>query len=62
VRERLAAKKAAAPTSQTLADGDGDGDGSLLEGAAFVEGMRLREKEEQEEARREREAEDADLA
>ena len=63
VRERLAAKQAAAvgPTGDKPQGGE-DGEGGLLEGAAFVEGMRLREKEEEEEARREREAEDFDLA
>jgi len=66
VRERLAAKKAAVAGAEGsaggAADGEGSGDSGLLEGAAFVEGMRLREKEEAEEARREREAEDEDLA
>ena len=66
VRERLVAKKVAAEGSESSGpnrgDGEGDRDGGLLEGAAFVEGMRLREKEEEEEARREREAEDEELA
>ncbi|KAK4449096.1 cwf18 pre-mRNA splicing factor-domain-containing protein [Podospora aff. communis PSN243] len=61
VRERLAAKKAAAAGAGDSASGAADGEGGLLEGAAFVEGMRLREKEEEEEARREREAEAEDL-
>ncbi|KAK0613488.1 cwf18 pre-mRNA splicing factor-domain-containing protein [Immersiella caudata] len=62
VKERLTAKKAAAAGAGGGADGAADGEGGLLEGAAFVEGMRLREKEEEEEARREREVEDEDLA
>ncbi|KAK5661375.1 hypothetical protein OQA88_11274 [Cercophora sp. LCS_1] len=54
VRERLAAKKAAAT-------GGGEEEG-MLEGTALVEGMKLREREEQEENRREREVEEAELA
>jgi coiled-coil domain-containing protein 12 len=61
VRERLAAKKAAAAGAGGNVGGAADGEGGILEGAAFVEGMRLREKEEEEEARREREAEAEDL-
>ncbi|GAB1313957.1 hypothetical protein MFIFM68171_04167 [Madurella fahalii] len=58
VRERLAEKKAAA----TGAKGDGAADGDagaegMLDGAAIVEGIRLREREEEEDARREKEAE-----
>lgn len=58
VRERLAAKKAAArkPESATVDGGDDAG----LKGAALVEGIRLREREEEEEERRERE--EVDLA
>ncbi|KAK1754547.1 cwf18 pre-mRNA splicing factor-domain-containing protein [Echria macrotheca] len=52
VRERLAAKKA------TSGDASREGEDGMLDGAAMVEGMKLREKEEAEEARREREAED----
>ncbi|KAK3378283.1 cwf18 pre-mRNA splicing factor-domain-containing protein [Podospora didyma] len=60
VRERLAAKKDAAKDSTgKVQDGE---DAGLLEGAALVEGMRLREKEEEEETRREREIEESDLA
>ncbi|KAK3360083.1 cwf18 pre-mRNA splicing factor-domain-containing protein [Lasiosphaeria hispida] len=63
VRERLAAKKAAAVAQGgEVGSTQEDGEGGLLEGAAFVEGMRLREKEEEEETRREQEAEEADLA
>lgn len=73
VRERLAAKKPAAGGEGGAGSGASGGeggagssasgeDGGPLEGAAFVEGMRLREREEEDEARREREAEDADLA
>ena len=55
VRERLQTKKAAAEkeagSSATLEDGVPTG----LEGAAMVEGLRMREKEEEEEERRERE-------
>ncbi|KAK3325458.1 cwf18 pre-mRNA splicing factor-domain-containing protein [Apodospora peruviana] len=51
-------------SSAQQGDGDGDvtGQAGLLEGAALVEGMRLREKEEAEELRREQELEDVDLA
>lgn len=65
VRERLAAKKAAASSSQSQSQSSekaAAGSGDLLDGAALVEGMRLREKEEEEETRRERELEEADLA
>ncbi|KAK3684867.1 cwf18 pre-mRNA splicing factor-domain-containing protein [Podospora appendiculata] len=58
VRERLAAKRAAAPND----DAQGEGRAGLLEGTALVEGMRLREQEEAEEQRRERELEESDLA
>ena len=62
VRERLAEKKAAAeaargggkPAAREVGDVEAEG---MLEGAAIVEGMRLREREEEEENRREREAE-----
>jgi coiled-coil domain-containing protein 12 len=64
VRERLAEKKAAAEAarggSKKTAGQQGDGDveaEGMLDGAALVEGMRLREREEAEENRREREAE-----
>jgi coiled-coil domain-containing protein 12 len=64
VRERLAEKKAAAEaarggakkTAGQQGDGDVEAEG-MLDGAAIVEGMRLREREEAEENRREREAE-----
>ncbi|KAH8893159.1 hypothetical protein GQ53DRAFT_745410 [Thozetella sp. PMI_491] len=55
VRERLAAKKA-----ESEKNGGGsleDGGAAGLEGAAIVEGIRLREREEEEEERREREEE-----
>ncbi|KAK4122325.1 hypothetical protein N657DRAFT_575713 [Parathielavia appendiculata] len=55
VRERLAEKKAvaeAARGNKTKA-----AVGGMLDGAAIVEGMRVREREEEEENRREREAE-----
>ncbi|KAK3309051.1 cwf18 pre-mRNA splicing factor-domain-containing protein [Chaetomium strumarium] len=69
VRERLAEKKAAAeaaraqngpPSREGAEQGEGEGDAAaegMLDGAAIVEGMRLREREEEEDARREREAE-----
>ncbi|KAK3301281.1 cwf18 pre-mRNA splicing factor-domain-containing protein [Chaetomium fimeti] len=77
VRERLAEKKAAAdaaaaPGSAAGAaaagrggkqggdEGDAEAEG-MLDGAALVEGMRLREREEEEENRREREAEAAEF-
>lgn len=64
VRERLAEKKAAAEAARGGApkagrdgeQGDAEAEG-MLDGAAIVEGMRLREREEEEENRREREAE-----
>jgi coiled-coil domain-containing protein 12 len=63
VRERLAEKKAAAEaargggSNKAGADGgDAEAEG-MLDGAAIVEGMRVREREEEEENRREREAE-----
>lgn len=76
VRERLEAKKLEAQAQgqnqtqaqkQKASDGNKDGDGEegtagLLEGAALVEGMRLREEQEAEELRREQELEDAELA
>ncbi|KAL2017642.1 hypothetical protein VTK56DRAFT_1910 [Thermocarpiscus australiensis] len=63
VRERLAEKKAAAGQKGRQEDGgrDAEADG-MLDGAAIVEGMRLREREEEEEARREREAEAEEFA
>lgn len=57
VRERLEAKKAAAPAgggSKETHDAVGESDGGL-EGTAIVEGLRMREREEAEEERRERE-------
>jgi coiled-coil domain-containing protein 12 len=56
VRERLAEKKKAAVQKAGQDGGDAEAEG-MLEGAALVEGMRLREREDEEEARREREAE-----
>lgn len=54
VRERLEAKKVAAPagggSKKTAEEADG-----VLEGTAIVEGLRIREREEAEEERRERE-------
>jgi coiled-coil domain-containing protein 12 len=74
VRERLAEKKAAADGAaagsaaaaggtggkQGGQEGDAEAEG-MLDGAAIVEGMRLREREEEEENRREREAEAAEF-
>ena len=60
VRERLAEKKAAATATGKGGEGAEDGEGGkegLLDGAALVEGLRVREREEEEEARREREVE-----
>ncbi|KAK4131328.1 hypothetical protein BT67DRAFT_157750 [Trichocladium antarcticum] len=60
VRERLAEKKKAAARrgGEGTPGGTGDAEAEgMLEGAALVEGMRLREREEEEENRREREAE-----
>ncbi|KAK3906187.1 cwf18 pre-mRNA splicing factor-domain-containing protein [Staphylotrichum tortipilum] len=59
VRERLAERKAAAEAAGGAAQGEEEG---MLEGAAIVEGMRLREREEEEENRREREAEAEEFA
>lgn len=56
VRDRLAAQKAAAAAGASSSSADG-GAGEL-EGAALVEGLRLREQEEEEERRREKEADD----
>ncbi|KAL2257475.1 hypothetical protein VTK26DRAFT_127 [Humicola hyalothermophila] len=72
VRERLAEaarnKKQAATAAGSSSEGTGQGDGGeengeagTMDGAAMVEGMRLREREEEEENRREREAEDAEF-
>ncbi|EAQ92424.1 hypothetical protein CHGG_00659 [Chaetomium globosum CBS 148.51] len=69
VRERLAEKKAAANAGAGAGAGGGaggqqEGDAEaegMLDGAAIVEGMRLREREEEEENRREREAEAAEF-
>lgn len=61
VRERLAAKKAAAVKDKTK-DGEQEEEAGMLEGTALVEGMKLREREEAEEERRERELEEAELA
>jgi len=57
VRDRLVAKKGGAQAGGPSTAQDGDG---ALEGAALVEGIRLREQEEQEEERRERELDDMD--
>ncbi|KAL8377769.1 hypothetical protein RB595_008451 [Gaeumannomyces hyphopodioides] len=54
VRERLAAQKAASGAGAT-ASAEAGGE---LEGAALVEGLRLREQEEEEERRRDKEADD----
>ncbi|KAM7217928.1 cwf18 pre-mRNA splicing factor domain containing protein [Rhypophila decipiens] len=69
VRERLEAKKAEAGQAasvkgqtQAQTQNDGEDGAGLLEGAAMVEGIRLREEREAEEERRERELEDAELA
>lgn len=62
VRERLAAKQEEARKADS---GVEDGEGAGLEGAALVEGIRLREREEQEEEREEERRareDDADLA
>lgn len=68
VRERLAAKQQqsskqaeASRSSKAAAAGDETGEGGL-EGAALVEGIRLREQDAEEEERRERELEDQDGA
>ncbi|KAH6649861.1 cwf18 pre-mRNA splicing factor-domain-containing protein [Chaetomium tenue] len=71
VRERLAEKKAAAANAGAGGGAGGGGAGGqqegdaeaegMLDGAAIVEGMRLREREEEEENRREREAEAAEF-
>ncbi|KAK4200654.1 putative cell cycle control protein [Triangularia verruculosa] len=62
VRERLAEKKKlseqGAKGSAESEDKEADG---MLDGAAIVEGIKLREREEEEEARREKEAEDEEL-
>ncbi|KAL8343217.1 hypothetical protein RB601_004468 [Gaeumannomyces tritici] len=56
VRERLAAQKAAASgAAGASASAEGGGE---LEGAALVEGLRLREQEEEEERRKDKEADD----
>ncbi|KAK4172006.1 putative cell cycle control protein [Triangularia setosa] len=62
VRERLAEKKQIADESQkgSAESEDKEADG-MLDGAAIVEGIKLREREEEEEARREKEAEDEEL-
>ncbi|TLD24891.1 hypothetical protein PspLS_05417 [Pyricularia sp. CBS 133598] len=54
VRERLSAKKAPA-VDAAVGSASGDGPGEI-DGAALVEGLRLREQEEEVERRREREA------
>jgi coiled-coil domain-containing protein 12 len=53
VRERLSTKKSVSEAASTEGGADGG-----LEGAALVEGLRLREKEEEEEERRQREEDD----
>jgi len=55
VRERLAAKKGG---PQAVSASTAEDAGGALEGAALVEGIRLREQEEREEERRERELDD----
>ncbi|KAK0669014.1 putative cell cycle control protein [Cercophora samala] len=62
VRERLAEKKKVAEESKkgSAESEDKEADG-MLDGAAIVEGIKLREREEEEEARREKEAEDEEL-
>ncbi|KAL1903252.1 hypothetical protein Sste5346_000537 [Sporothrix stenoceras] len=63
VRERLAAKQQAESSkSAKVAASGGEADESSLEGAALVEGIRLREQEAEEEERRERELENEDDA
>lgn len=58
VRERLQGKSGSAGQGEKAGREDGgEEEGGLLDGAAIVEGMRLREREEEEENRREREAE-----
>lgn len=62
VRERLAAKKAAAQGSSGAKAAEQDGKTETgLDGAALVEGLRLKEQEEAEEERREREAAEVDV-
>ncbi|KAK4190606.1 cwf18 pre-mRNA splicing factor-domain-containing protein [Podospora australis] len=66
VRERLAEKKKASleksggskENKNGAEDAEADG---MLDGAAIVEGIKLREREEEEEARREKEAEDEEF-
>ncbi|TPX13286.1 uncharacterized protein E0L32_006259 [Thyridium curvatum] len=62
VRERLAAKKAAAQGAGGAKGVAEDGKTETgMEGAALVEGLRLKEQEEAEEERREREAAEVDV-
>lgn len=67
VRERLSAKNSEAAPAQSQVqtkrgdEGGDEGAAGLLEGAALVEGMKLREEQEAEEQRRERELEDVEL-
>lgn len=57
VRERLASKKGGSAQGASTSATGGEG---ALEGAALVEGIRLREQEERDEERRERELDDMD--
>ncbi|KAG6096799.1 hypothetical protein E4U30_001227 [Claviceps sp. LM220 group G6] len=64
VRERInGAQKAAAAKNSTVRDAaQVDGDGVGMDGAALVEGLRVREQEEEEEERRERWEDEAMMA
>ncbi|KAG6105177.1 hypothetical protein E4U31_001541 [Claviceps sp. LM219 group G6] len=64
VRERInGAQKAAAAKNSTVRDAaQVDGDGVGMDGAALVEGLRVREQEEEEEERRERREDEAMMA
>lgn len=53
VTERIAAEQASQTTKSDKQDAVGDGEANI-DGAAFVEGLRVREREEEEEERREK--------
>ncbi|EFW99352.1 cwf18-like protein [Grosmannia clavigera kw1407] len=58
VRERLSAKQQSGQKQTQASASTGDDGQGALEGAAFVEGIRIREQEAEKEERREREAEE----
>ncbi|KAG5922869.1 hypothetical protein E4U42_005199 [Claviceps africana] len=63
VRERISGAQKTAAESTSRGDGARvDGDGVGMDGAALVEGLRVREQEEEEDERRERQEEEAILA